>query len=287
MDIVPHTSVVVDWGSKTLEYFFGSGIQCKPVGEAVPMEACEVLDFGTTTKTEAALIEYLRLASPRFTVTTYDVFSHNCNNFSDEVARFLTGQAVPERILNMANEALSTRRGKALRGLLEGLECCVDNTMNQHRHRFLKRCSKGLFLRQKPEPSASDDSARDETPRRNPPARTTRDETSRDIPEKGAKTDAADATAAAAAQRHRPLTPSFPQDAPAPDAAPHTAAPDAGLDAGPDEMSPAARLRRGVDVSVIPDENKLAAAAAAPAAAPAAPVPLVGPRGAPVADHPQ
>ena len=57
-----------------------------------------------TTKTEADLIEYLRLASPRFTVTTYDVFSHNCNNFSDEVARFLTGQAVPERILNMANE---------------------------------------------------------------------------------------------------------------------------------------------------------------------------------------
>ena len=282
--------MVVDWGSKTLEYFFGSGIQCKPVGEAVPMEACEVLDFGTTTKTEADLIEYLRLASPRFTVTTYDVFSHNCNNFSDEVARFLTGQAVPERILNMANEALSTPRGKALRGLLEGFECCVDNTMNQHRHRFLKRCSK-VFLRQKPEPSASDDSARDETPRRNPPAKTTRDRTSRGIPENGAETDAADATAAGTAQRHRPLTPSMPPDAPAPDAAPHTAAPDAGLDAGPDEMSPAARLRRGVDVSVIPDENKLAAfhaassdaaAAATPAAAPAAAL-AATPAAAPVA----
>ena len=191
LDIVPHTSVVVDWGSKTLEYFFGSGIQCKPVGEAVPMEPCEVLDFGTTTKTEADLVEYLRLASLRFTATTYDVFSHNCNNFSDEVAQFLTGQAVPERILNMANEALSTSRGKALRGLLD-LECYVDNTVSQHRHRFLKQCSKGLlFLRQKPEPSASEnDSARDQTPRRTPPARTTRDRTSRDMPETGAKTDA-------------------------------------------------------------------------------------------------
>ena len=283
VDIVPHTSVVVDWGGKTLEYYFGNGIQCKPVGEAVPMEACEVLDFGTTTKTEAELIDYLRSASPRFTVTTYDVFSHNCNNFSDEVARFLTGQAVPERILNMANEALSTPRGQALRGLLEGFECCVDNTVNQHRHRFLKRCSKGLlFLRQKPEPSVvvvPDDSARDETPRRNPPARTTPDRTSRD------KTDAADVTtaaAAAAARRHHHPTPSTPPDATAPDAAPHTAAPDAGLDVGLDEMSPAARLRRGVDVSVIPDEKKLAAgraaaraaispaAAAAAAAAPAA-----------------
>ena len=103
MDIVPHTTVVVDWGSKRLEYFFAGSIQCKPVGEAVPMEACEVLDFGTTTKTEADLNEYLRLARLRFKVV-YDAFAHNCNNFSDEVARFLTGLAVPERILNMANE---------------------------------------------------------------------------------------------------------------------------------------------------------------------------------------
>ena len=70
----------------------------------------------------------------------------------NRVTGFLTGLAVPERILNMANEALSTPRGKALRGLLGGFEC-VDNTLKQHRSQFLRRCSKGLlFLRRKPEP---------------------------------------------------------------------------------------------------------------------------------------
>ena len=265
--------MVVDWGSKRLEYFFAGSIQCKPVGEAVPMEACEVLDFGTTTKTEADLNEYLRLARLRFKVV-YDAFAHNCNNFSDEVARFLTGLAVPERILNMANEALSTPRGKALRGLLGGFEC-VDNTLKQHRSQFLRRCSKGLlFLRQNPEPTfvpgaSEDDSARDETPRRNPPARTRPDRTSRDEPD---ETHAADVTAAATPQRHRPPTPFTAPDATTPDAAPDTAATDASLD---DELSPAARLRRGKDVAVIPDETDLAAyhAASPPAAAPAAALP--------------
>ena len=88
VDIIPHTGVVVDWGGRRLEYFFGGGICVTPAGAAVPMEACEVLDLGTTSKSEAELLAFLRTASPRFTAATYDLLTHNCNHFSDEVARF-------------------------------------------------------------------------------------------------------------------------------------------------------------------------------------------------------
>ena len=44
------------------------------------------------------------------------------------MARFLTGQAVPERIVNVANEALSTPQGQALRGMLEGFQSSINHS---------------------------------------------------------------------------------------------------------------------------------------------------------------
>ena len=44
------------------------------------------------------------------------------------MARFLTGQAVPERIVNVANEALSTPQGQALRGMLEGFQTSINHS---------------------------------------------------------------------------------------------------------------------------------------------------------------
>ena len=44
------------------------------------------------------------------------------------MARFLTGRAVPERIVNVANEALSTPQGQALRGMLEGFQTSINHS---------------------------------------------------------------------------------------------------------------------------------------------------------------
>lgn len=38
----------------------------------------------------------------------YNLFHHNCNNFTNEVALFLTGKEIPQEILNLPNEVLST-----------------------------------------------------------------------------------------------------------------------------------------------------------------------------------
>ena len=38
----------------------------------------------------------------------YDLFKHNCNNFSDEVSQFLCGQGIPKSILQLPDEVLNT-----------------------------------------------------------------------------------------------------------------------------------------------------------------------------------
>ena len=244
--------MVVDWGGKMLEYYFGCGICVKPAGQAVPMAACDVLDFGTTTKTEAELLTFLCSATPRFTAATYDVLDHNCNHFSDELARFLTGRPVPEHILNMANEALSTPRGQALRGMLEGLEHSIHSTLNQHRHRLLRQCSRGLIMRQRAEVGAKETPT---TPKTSPKGR---DETR--------PADAVSGEAVVAEAKTDYLAVDAVPDNDTPNAVPHTATPDAkGM------KSPASRLRTGVRASTIPDEAELAAFHAVAAAFDAAP----------------
>lgn len=38
----------------------------------------------------------------------YDLFKHNCNNFSDEVSQFLCGHGIPKHILQLPDEVLNT-----------------------------------------------------------------------------------------------------------------------------------------------------------------------------------
>lgn len=38
----------------------------------------------------------------------YDLFKHNCNNFSDEVCQFLCGHGIPKHILQLPDEVLNT-----------------------------------------------------------------------------------------------------------------------------------------------------------------------------------
>ena len=120
VDIVPHTGVVL-FGK---EYFFGGGICVTPVGQAMPMPACEMIPVGTTAKTEADLQAFLLANQSRFTAATYNLLSWNCNHFSNEVVKFLTDGAasVPDRIVNVAQEALSAPQGAALRKMLEGMQ---------------------------------------------------------------------------------------------------------------------------------------------------------------------
>jgi desumoylating isopeptidase 1 len=62
---------------------------------------------------EDMFIEFLRDLAPRFTQQTYNVLSHNCNNFTDEVAQILTGEGIPKDIVDLPKTFLATPMGQS------------------------------------------------------------------------------------------------------------------------------------------------------------------------------
>jgi len=117
LDGVWHTAVVV-YGK---EYFFGSsGIEsCNPGGTMLG-QPLQIEDLGETEISEALFQDYLRTQSQdRFRGDRYDLFRHNCNNFSHETAQFLVGKGIPQHILDLPNEILATPMGQMLAPMIQ------------------------------------------------------------------------------------------------------------------------------------------------------------------------
>jgi ubiquilin len=74
--------------------------------------------LGTTTKTEAEVQQFLRSISSQWTAQNYDLWEHNCNNFSERVAQFLCGTSIPRWILDFPREMRSTPLGQMLAPML-------------------------------------------------------------------------------------------------------------------------------------------------------------------------
>lgn len=119
VDGVWHTAMVV-YGR---EYFFGSGgVQsCRP-GGTILGEPEQVLNLGETFIPYQVFLEYvLGLGETTFSPGAYDLFKHNCNNFTNEVSQFLCGKGIPKYILDVPEEILSTPIGQSLRPLIDSL----------------------------------------------------------------------------------------------------------------------------------------------------------------------
>eukprot|EP00291_Cryptomonas_curvata_P007298 CAMPEP_0172192564 /NCGR_PEP_ID=MMETSP1050-20130122/24398_1 /TAXON_ID=233186 /ORGANISM="Cryptomonas curvata, Strain CCAP979/52" /LENGTH=112 /DNA_ID=CAMNT_0012867881 /DNA_START=12 /DNA_END=347 /DNA_ORIENTATION=+ len=104
IDGIWHTGVVV-FGK---EYYFGGGIQAgtpfmTPYGRPV-----EVVPLGDTHIPKDVFQDFLQEIGPRFSMETYDLLQNNCNNFSQEVAMFLTGRALPPHITGLPAEVLNS-----------------------------------------------------------------------------------------------------------------------------------------------------------------------------------
>lgn len=104
MNFHRHTGIVV-YGN---EYYFGAGIQHDPVGRTpygVPLRSVEL---GLTHVPKEIFEDYLQEISPRYTAETYRLLSHNCNIFSNELAQFLVETSIPEYILQLPNEVMTS-----------------------------------------------------------------------------------------------------------------------------------------------------------------------------------
>ncbi|NWW20547.1 DESI1 isopeptidase, partial [Falcunculus frontatus] len=128
----PHTSIIVHKD----EFFYGSGgiSSCAPGGTLLgPPDT--VVDLGNTEVTEEIFLEYLSsLGESMFRGESYNLFEHNCNTFSNEVAQFLTGKKIPSYITDLPSEVLATPFGQALRPLLDSIQIQPPggNTFSRH-----------------------------------------------------------------------------------------------------------------------------------------------------------
>lgn len=93
------------------EYYFGGGIQHCPAGSSPYGRPLKVVELGVTHVPKDVFEMYLQEISPRYSPETYSLLTHNCNNFSNEVAQFLVGATIPEYILNLPNEVMSSPMG--------------------------------------------------------------------------------------------------------------------------------------------------------------------------------
>jgi hypothetical protein len=119
LDGIWHSGIVV-FG---VEYFYGGGICAAPAGHAIPHLPYQEIHLGETSKTQVELEFYLQSINHRFTQATYSLLRHNCNNFANEVAQFLlNGQGIPEHIIRLPQEFLSSPLGATLAPMIEQME---------------------------------------------------------------------------------------------------------------------------------------------------------------------
>ncbi|XP_057437039.1 uncharacterized protein LOC130729337 [Lotus japonicus] len=118
-----HTGVVV-YGN---EYYFGGGIQHSPAGSTPYGAPLRVVELGVTHVPKDVFEMYLQEISPRYLPETYSLLTHNCNNFSNEIAQFLVGSTIPEYILQLPNEVMSSPMGALILPMIQNLETTLKS----------------------------------------------------------------------------------------------------------------------------------------------------------------
>lgn len=79
----------------------------------------KVVNLGKTQLPPDVIEEYLESLAEIYTPASYDLFSRNCNNFSQDLAVFLVGKSIPEEIRSLPETFLRTPIGQMLRGQME------------------------------------------------------------------------------------------------------------------------------------------------------------------------
>jgi len=131
IDGVWHTGIVV-YGK---EYFFGSmGIEfCAPCGTILG-EPLKKEFMGETQIPEEVFEEYINgLRESAFAGGSYDLLKHNCNHFSNEVSQFLCGHEIPDYIIKLVDEVMSTPLGQSLLPMLASMSVTAMDPMNAGR----------------------------------------------------------------------------------------------------------------------------------------------------------
>ncbi|KAH6680376.1 PPPDE putative peptidase domain-containing protein [Halenospora varia] len=110
IDAVYHTSIVMEG----IEYVYDGGIKTVNPGGTHLGKPLEIKMLGKTELPMDVIMEYLESLKEIYTAEAYDIWTHNCNNFSNDFATFLLGTGIPEHITNLPQKVLNTPIGRAL-----------------------------------------------------------------------------------------------------------------------------------------------------------------------------
>ncbi|CAK7274859.1 hypothetical protein SEPCBS57363_006379 [Sporothrix epigloea] len=110
LDAIYHTSIELN----AREYVYDGGILAIQPYSSHLGHPMEKLPLGRTSLTMDVVEEYLDSIRPIFTAEAYDLFQHNCNNFTDSFANFLLGHGIPEYITGMPRAVMASPMGRML-----------------------------------------------------------------------------------------------------------------------------------------------------------------------------
>ncbi|KAF7957500.1 hypothetical protein EAE96_003077 [Botrytis aclada] len=110
IDAIYHTSIVFEG----IEYTYDGGIKTVKPGETHLGKPLQIIELGKTDLPMDVILEYLNSLKEIYTFEAYDLWKHNCNNFSNDFATFLVGQGIPEHITNLPETVLNTPFGRMI-----------------------------------------------------------------------------------------------------------------------------------------------------------------------------
>lgn len=128
IDGIWHTGIVVF----SREYYFGGGICADPPGQTPYGTPHSIEQMGTTSKSLAEFRDFLSSISPRFSMSSYHLLDNNCNNFSDACCQFLLGKSIPQYILDLPSEAMSSPLGPFIRPMIEQMQSAIQQQSIGH-----------------------------------------------------------------------------------------------------------------------------------------------------------
>ncbi|KAJ2994123.1 hypothetical protein NUW58_g1640 [Xylaria curta] len=125
LDAVYHTSIELGG----IEYVYDGGINTIHPGSSHLGRPLERIFLGATELPLEVIVEYLDSLREIYTPQAYDLFRHNCNNFSNDFSTFMLGKGIPEHIANMPQAVLDSPFGRMLQPHLAQM---VEQRKAQH-----------------------------------------------------------------------------------------------------------------------------------------------------------
>ena len=111
------------------EFYFGGGIQVSPIGffeRNSGMQPTRIQVMGRTPNTDTELRTFIASISSQWTGNSYNLLSHNCNNFSDTVCSFLLQRGIPEEIVGLPERVFATPMGMMIRPMIESMQRSIQ-----------------------------------------------------------------------------------------------------------------------------------------------------------------